>query len=95
VEEELLSPARERMREARRMALLEAAEQVFAERGFAGPTVAEIATALNAKVLYGKEQLNRHVHGFKNGIDSDHPGLIPKDIGISGLDQGGMQTAHR
>ncbi len=34
---------RERARSARREALLEAAEQVFAERGFAGATMAEIA----------------------------------------------------
>ena len=38
-----MAESRERMREARRMALVEAAEQVFAERGFAGATVADIA----------------------------------------------------
>ncbi len=35
---------RARAREARRVALLETAEQVFAERGFAGATMAEIAS---------------------------------------------------
>ena len=39
----LVSP-RERARTARREALLEAAEQVFAERGFAGATMAEIGS---------------------------------------------------
>jgi len=37
-------PPRERARHARRQLLLEAAEQVFAERGFAGATMAEIAS---------------------------------------------------
>lgn len=37
------SDPRERAREARRQALLETAERVFAERGFAGATMAEIA----------------------------------------------------
>jgi TetR/AcrR family fatty acid metabolism transcriptional regulator len=55
--------ARDRMREARRLALLEAAEQVFAERGFAGATMAEIAAraGYSAGNLYnvfeGKEAL--------------------------------------
>lgn len=38
-----VSDPRERAREARRQALLETAERVFAERGFAGATMAEIA----------------------------------------------------
>jgi AcrR family transcriptional regulator len=37
-------PPRERARHARRQLLLEAAESVFAERGFAGATMAEIAS---------------------------------------------------
>jgi len=37
------SAPRERARTARREALLETAESVFAERGFAGATMAEIA----------------------------------------------------
>jgi AcrR family transcriptional regulator len=74
VEEELLSPARERMREARRMALVEAAEQVFAERGFAGATVADIArrAGYSAGNLYnvfdGKEALFRAVVASRTNL---------------------------
>ena len=39
-----LGAPRERAREARRQAVLQAAESVFAERGFAGATMAEIAS---------------------------------------------------
>jgi AcrR family transcriptional regulator len=55
--------ARDRMRDARRLALIEAAEGVFAERGFAGTTMAEIAgrAGYSAANLYnvfeGKEAL--------------------------------------
>jgi AcrR family transcriptional regulator len=58
---------RERARNARRAALLETAEQVFAERGFAGATMAEIATraGYSAGNLYNsfesKEELYREV----------------------------------
>jgi len=61
------SLARDRVREARRLALIEAAEQVFAERGFAGATMAEIAAraGYSAGNLYnvfeGKEALFRAV----------------------------------
>ena len=34
------------------------------EKSLGNPTVGEIAKILNAKVLYGAEQLNRHVHSF-------------------------------
>jgi phosphate acetyltransferase len=34
------------------------------EESLGNPTVGEIAKILNAKVLYGAEQLNRHVHSF-------------------------------
>jgi AcrR family transcriptional regulator len=59
--------ARDRVREARRLALIEAAEPVFAERGFAGATMAEIASraGYSAGNLYnvfdGKEALFRAV----------------------------------
>jgi len=58
---------RERARSARRTALLETAEQVFAERGFAGATMAEIAAraGYSAGNLYNsfesKEDLYREV----------------------------------
>jgi AcrR family transcriptional regulator len=58
---------RERARHARRAALLETAEQVFAERGFVGATMAEIAAraGYSAGNLYnvfeGKEELYREV----------------------------------
>jgi AcrR family transcriptional regulator len=74
VEEELLSPARERIREARRLAVVEAAEQVFAERGFAGATVAEIAAraGYSAGNLYnvfeGKEALFHAVVAARSGL---------------------------
>jgi AcrR family transcriptional regulator len=74
VEEELLSPARERIREARRLALVEAAEQVFAERGFAGATVADIAkrAGYSAGNLYnvfdGKEALFRAVVASRTSL---------------------------
>lgn len=74
MEEELLSPARERMREARRMALVEAAEQVFAERGIAGATVAEIAAraGYSAGNLYnvfkGKDALFRAVVASRSSL---------------------------
>lgn len=61
------SPPRERARSARRQALLETAEQVFAERGFEGATMAEIAAraGYSAGNLYnvfeGKEALFREV----------------------------------
>lgn len=61
------SLARDRVREARRGALIEAAEQVFAERGYAGATMAEIAAraGYSAGNLYnvfeGKEALFRAV----------------------------------
>ena len=61
------SPPRERARSARRQALLETAEQVFAERGFEGATMAEIATraGYSAGNLYNvfesKEALFREV----------------------------------
>jgi len=60
-------PPRERARSARRQALLETAEQVFAERGFEGATMAEIATraGYSAGNLYNvfesKEALFREV----------------------------------
>ncbi len=34
------------------------------EKSLGNPTVGEIAEILNAEVLYGKDQLNRHVHSF-------------------------------
>ena len=34
------------------------------EPSLGNPTIGEIANLLNAKVLYGKDQLNRHVHSF-------------------------------
>jgi len=34
------------------------------EHSLGNPTVGEIVKILNAEVLYGKEQLNRHVHSF-------------------------------
>jgi AcrR family transcriptional regulator len=58
---------RERARDARRAALLECAEQVFAERGFAGATMTEIAAraGYSAGNLYNvfesKEELYREV----------------------------------
>ncbi|MCC6642513.1 MAG: TetR/AcrR family transcriptional regulator [Deltaproteobacteria bacterium] len=61
------SPPRERARSARRQALLETAEQVFAERGFEGATMAEIGTraGYSAGNLYNvfesKEALFREV----------------------------------
>jgi AcrR family transcriptional regulator len=61
------SAPRERARSARRQALLETAEQVFAERGFEGATMAEIATraGYSAGNLYNvfesKEALFREV----------------------------------
>jgi AcrR family transcriptional regulator len=59
--------ARDRVREARRLALIEAAEQVFAESGFAGATMAEIASRAGYSagnvynVFDGKEALFRAV----------------------------------
>lgn len=34
------------------------------EKSLGDPTVGEIAEILNARVLYGKDQMNRHVHSF-------------------------------
>ncbi|MDY6863351.1 MAG: phosphate acetyltransferase [Thermodesulfobacteriota bacterium] len=34
------------------------------EKSLGNPTVGEIARILNARILYGKEQLNRHVYSF-------------------------------
>ena len=62
---------RHRAREARRQALLETAESVFAERGFAGATMAEIASraGYSAGNLYnvfkGKDALFAEVLGTR------------------------------
>lgn len=65
------SDPRHRAREARRQALLETAEAVFAERGFAGATMAEIASraGYSAGNLYnvfkGKDALFAEVLGTR------------------------------
>ncbi len=65
---------RERVREARRLALIEVAEQVFAERGFDGATMAEIAAraGYSAGNLYnvfeGKQALFRAVVSARGNL---------------------------
>jgi AcrR family transcriptional regulator len=66
--------ARDRVREARRLALIEAAEQVFAERGFDGATMADIAAraGYSAGNLYnvfeGKQALFRAVVSARGNL---------------------------
>ncbi len=68
------TPPRERVRHARRAALLEAAECVFAEHGFAGATVADIASraGYSAGNLYNvfenKEALFREVIATRDAL---------------------------
>jgi len=72
-----LNEPRERAREARRQALLEAAEGVFAERGFSGATMSEIAAraGYSAGNLYnvfeGKEALFAEVLASRAGLILD------------------------
>lgn len=69
---------REAARQARRAALLETAEQVFAERGFAGATMAEIAAraGYSAGNLYNifdsKEALYREALATRGARFIDH-----------------------
>lgn len=66
------STARARLREARRGVLLESAEQVFAERGYVGAKIAEIAAraGYSAGSVYnsfeGKEALFQAVIGWRS-----------------------------
>jgi AcrR family transcriptional regulator len=73
------SAPRERARSARRQALLETAEQVFAERGFEGATMAEIATragysAGNLYNVFDQGELFREV--ITHGAQLVHDGAI-------------------
>ncbi len=68
------TPPRERVRNARRAALLEAAECVFAEHGFAGATVADIASRAGYSagnvynVFENKEALFREVIATRGAL---------------------------
>lgn len=91
----LSSAPRERARTARREALLETAEAVFAERGFSGATMAEIATraGYSAGNLYNvfesKEALYRElvtIRGMK---------LLLEQLAILRLDAHYLETLDR
>lgn len=72
------APARQRLRDLRRLALLEAAEAVFAEHGYQGAKTAEIAAraGYSAGSLYnsfeGKEDLFRAVLTWRGEEALDH-----------------------
>ena len=55
----------------------------IAEEKYLGdPTVGEIAKRMNAKIIYGKNHLNRHAHGFAIGAMQPHNLLERLEHGI-------------